>query len=128
MASLTLENFLYVNDFEISQYKILGCLKNYREEFNNNNISNLTELSTLVSTLIRVEKKRSKIIDLFPVPVKKVDAEKRQLVFDNFVLYDEDVERIFDLIKWAIPVIHETIDEALCLTKVFKKESVGVLA
>lgn len=128
MKNLTIENFLFINDFEISQYKILGALKSYREDFSRNDISNLRELSNLVSTLIRVEKKRSKILDLFPIPIQKVDSDKRQLVFDNFVLYDDDVEMIFDLIKWAIPMIHETIDEALCLTKVFKKESVGVLA
>ncbi|MGE5401561.1 MAG: hypothetical protein ACM3S2_14260 [Ignavibacteriales bacterium] len=128
MTHLTIDTFLYVNDFELGQYKVLGALKLYKEEFNKNQVFPvLSELTTLVNTLIRVEKKRSKIIDLFPIPVEQVDAENKRLVFENFVLYNEDIERIFDLIKWAIPVIHDTIDEGLCITKSFKKEQVAEL-
>ncbi|MGE5353457.1 MAG: hypothetical protein ACM3P0_15340 [Acidobacteriota bacterium] len=123
MTYLTIDTFLYADDFELGQYKVLGALKKYNEEFQNKNTHPyLAELTSLVNTLIRVEKKRSKIIDLFPIPVEKVDAEKKQLVFENFILYNEDIERIFDLIKWAIPAIHDTIDEGLCVSRSFTKE------
>lgn len=128
MKKLCINDFLFISDFEMSQYKILGALKDYRMEFHNNKVlSLLSELTELVSLLIRVEKKRSQIVNLFPLKLEKIDAQNRQVVFEDFVLYDEDIERIFSLIKWAIPEIHDTIDQGLCLTKIFIKENPTVL-
>lgn len=127
-STLTIEDFLFIEDLEMAQYAVLNRLKNYKDRFLKNDLSGLSELSSLAAVLIRVEKKRSKILDLFPLPVKKVDAENRQLVFDGYVLYDEDVERMFELIKWAIPVLHETIDEALCVNMGFTKDNIDIYA
>ncbi|MEI7812910.1 MAG: hypothetical protein WCJ01_10875 [Ignavibacteria bacterium] len=128
MTHLSTNDFLFIADVELNQYKILGALKHYKEEFNKKDFTKLSQLSSLASSLIRVEKKRGKLLDLFPVPVKRIDNEGKKLIFDGFVLYNEDIERTFELIKWAIPVIHDTIDEGICLTQNFKNETFSVLA
>jgi hypothetical protein len=110
---------------ELSQYKILGSLKSYKNEFENNIfLPGLLDLADLITTLKQILKKKTRLIDIFPIPVKRVDIEKRRLVFDNFELDNDGVESIFHLIKWSIPKINETICEGMKIRKLsFMEES-----
>lgn len=115
---LTIDNFLFINDLEISQYKILGHLKKYRNEFENNLfLPGLLELAELSTTLKQIVKKRTRLIDVFPVPVRKVDIENKRLIFENFEINNDGVEEIFNLIKWSIPKINEAICEGMKIRK-----------
>jgi hypothetical protein len=118
MSKLTIDNFLFINDLELSQYKILSSLKNYRIEFEDNKfLPGLLDLAELITTLKEILKKRTRLIDIFPIPVKRVDIEKRRLIFDNFELDNDGVDSIFQLIKWSIPKINDTICEGMKIRK-----------
>lgn len=118
MCKLTIDNFLFISDLELSQYKILGSLQKYRTDFESNIfLPGLLELAELTTTLKQILKKRTRLIDVFPIPVKKVDIDKRCLVFDNFEINNENVETIFSLIKWAIPKITEVIYDGMKIRK-----------
>lgn len=124
MRYLSIENFLCITDFELSQYQILAGLKRYKEQFMSSNVfPALKELAELSSTLKQIKRKNSRLIENFPIPVKNIDTEKRQVEFDSFTLYDEDIARILDLIKWAIPVVDAAIDDALSIKKVIIEET-----
>lgn len=125
MKLLSIDNFLYISDFELSQYQILAGLEKYKTEFQSSRIfPALKELAQLSSALKQIKRKNSKLLQNFSIPVKKVDVEARRLEFDTFTLYEEDVNRILDLIKWAIPVIDSVIDQALSVRKVSTPETI----
>lgn len=118
MCKLSIDNFLFINDFELSQYKILGSLQRYKTDFESNIfLPGLLELAELTTTLKQILKKRTRLIDVFPIPVKKVDIDKKCLIFDNFEIDNESVEDIFNLIKWAIPKITEVVYEGMKIRK-----------
>ncbi len=118
MSRLTIENFIYINDFEISQYKILNALKLYKQDFQNNVfLPGLLELSEISTSLRKISKKRTRLIDVFSDPIKKVDIQNRRLIFENYILNDEDIEQIFSLIKWALPIINDTVCDGMNIKK-----------
>ena len=118
MCKLSIENFIYINDFEISQYQILNALKSYKNDFENKNfLPGLIELSEISTSLKKISKKRTRLIDVFTDPIKKVDVEKRRLVFENYILNDDDIEEIFALIKWAIPHINDILSSGMSIKK-----------
>lgn len=114
MTKLTIDSFLFSTDLELSQYRILSCLNNYRRDFQTHNIfPGLIELTELSRTLNKIIKKRSLLLNYFSIPVLKVDEDKRVVFFENFYMNNDDIERIFDLMKWAFPEINKVIEDGL---------------
>lgn len=127
MNRLSIEDFIFISDYELSQYKILNALTQYKEDFRNNRIfPGLSELAEIMTKLKQIDKKKAKLVDMFPIPIRKIDADKRRLIFDNFWLNNHNIEDIFDLVKWAIPVIGEVMDEGLNSRKLDSVEGMEI--
>ncbi len=113
MKTLTLNTFTSCpDDIEISQYKILSSLKEYRREFNKNKLyPTLTELIYLYSTLEELLANKSCFELLLPNGISRKNSNK-----NNFVeIIDQSTEQkdnVYDLIEWALPIIQSLIDEA----------------
>jgi|GEM_PF-3178100 len=129
MKRITIDNFLYISDFEMSQYMLLGKLQSYKADFNQNKIfPAVNELNDLLSILRQVTKKKSLLIDMFPCPVKKVDVDKKRLIFENHEMNNDQVEQVFEFIKWSIPQIEEVLEEGLCVKKITESEEIGSIS
>lgn len=129
MKSITLDSFLYISDFELSQYLLLGKLQSYKKEINSNNVlPAVNELNDLLSILKKVTKKKSLLIDMFPYPVKKVDVDKKLLIFENHEMNNNQVEEVFDFIKWSIPQIEEVLEEAQCSQNSTESEEIDSIS
>ncbi len=113
MKTLTLNTFTSCpDDIEISQYKILSNLKEYRREFNKNKLyPTLTELIYLYSTLEELLANKSCFELLLPNGISRRNSNKC-----NFVeIIDQSTEQkdnVYELIEWALPIIQNLIDEA----------------
>lgn len=134
MNSLNLETFLAVGDtdFEKNQYIVLAGIKEYRNELNKKKLyPALTDLISLVSLLNDVKKGRNDLQSSFPRQIKKYDVKNKRIVFKTTETLDRNVEYLFDLIDWALPLIKSLIEEAVILYEFVEKnlrvESVGVL-
>lgn len=129
MKRITLDNFLYISDFEMSQYSLLAKLQSYKTEFNRNKVfPAVNELNDLLSILKKVTKKKSLLLDMFPCPVKKVDVDKKRLIFENHEMNNDQVEQVFDFIKWSIPQIEEVLEEGLCVKKLTESEEIDSIS
>lgn len=129
MKRITLDNFLYISDFELSQYSLLGKLQSYKAEFNNTQVFNaINELNDLLAILKKVVKKKSLLIDMFPYPVKKVDVDKKRLIFENHEMNNNQVEEVFDFMKWAIPQIEDVLEEGLCVKNISESEEIDSIS
>ena len=113
MKALTLNTFTSsVDDIELSQYKILSSLKDYQAEFNKNKLfPALSELTYLYSTLEELLVHKSCFDLLLPSGISSRNRNK-----NNFIeIVDQSTEQgdyVYDLIKWALPIIQNLIDEA----------------
>lgn len=129
MKKITLDNFLHISDYELSQYILLGKLQSYKKEIDGNNVlPAVSELNDLLSILKKVTKKKSLLIDMFPYPVKKVDVDKKRLVFENHEMNNNQVEEVFDFIKWSIPQIEEVLETAICAQKSIESEEIDSIS
>ena len=113
MKNLTLNTFTSsVDDIEISQYKILSYLKDYRTEFNKNKLfPALNELKYLYSTLEELLAHKASFDLLLPNGISSKNKSKNNIV----EIIDQSTEQrdyVYDLIEWSLPVIQSLIDEA----------------
>jgi hypothetical protein len=133
MGTLKIENFFSSdNDLEINQYKVMGGLKEYRNEFNKKKIyPALSELITLAFTLEEILKNKKKMKNGFPKQIAGYDIENKKIIFEGMENIPAKVEMLFDLIEWALPVIKSTIEEAIILYDFVEKnievDNVGLL-
>ena len=116
MKCLTIESFIAKEtDIELSQYKILSGLKEYRTVFNKNQLyPALSELVYLSSQLEEILERKGSLG--LPLPKGIKNSHKEKNVFIEVIDQAKDhKEYFFDLIEWAIPVIKSLIDEAYLL-------------
>lgn len=114
----------------MSQYSLMAKLQSYRLEFRKNRVfPAVNELTDLLSILKNVTKKKSLLIDMFPCPVKKVDVDNKRLIFENHEMNNDEVEEVFEFIKWSIPQIEDVLEEGLCVKKMSEEsEEIGSIS
>lgn len=113
LGHLTLNLFTSIEDFELSQYKILAALKKYSVWFDDKKLypalSELISWSHLLSNIVAentILKKR------FPRKLVGFDSQKEEPIYEE---YEEkeysqtEIEVIFNLINWFLPKITKTI-------------------
>jgi hypothetical protein len=113
MQRLTLESFLTAQaDNETSQFQILARLKTYYDEFRHSRLyPALAELIDLVRTLENILQEQSGLEQRLPQALKMIDWQNKRLVFEPLAFQPADVERVLELIRWALPHLHAAIEE-----------------
>lgn len=113
MKKLSLESFLSGgNDHELNQYRVLDALQFYRDEFSRNRLypglTDLIELSTILESLIAHREDFRRIL---PQQLKRIDFERKHLVYEPIKPLEGDIEHVVDLMVWALPVMKGVIEE-----------------
>ena len=113
MSTLQLELFFEAGrDFEQSQYRILGALKQLRGEFAHNKVyPTLADLIEFHTTLKQVSASGRGIRDHLPRRIQRIDVDNKRIIYEPIEINAVDMEAIAELIDWALPHIQRTIDE-----------------
>ena len=119
-------------DMEISQYKILGGIKEYQSQFNKKKIyPGLAELIDLHAALEKIFENKSKLDGFFPKEIVDYDLKNKKIVFELVEKSASDVNLSFELMSWALPVLRNEIEEAAVIydfvEENLKIASVGVV-
>jgi len=112
---LNVESFIMAGrDLEMNQYRILNSLKSYLNEFSHNKLyPALSELIDLTMILENLLKERENLQQKLPKRLKTVDLRNKKLVYEPVKLADSDIEKMAELIAWAIPHIKKAISEGM---------------
>jgi hypothetical protein len=132
MNRLTLDSFLYVTDFELSQYRILDCLKKYNSDFHQSKLyPALSELSELNLILKEIDKHETHLNDLFIQQFYKKSTSDDGILVEPVEITDSEFENVLELIEWSKPLIKDTIAEGKVLYDFVKKnikiEQIGAI-
>lgn len=133
MAALDLEMFTSsAQDIEGSQYKILAAQKVAAKEFHQNRLyPRLGDLIELVSVLETIQANHDQYKSVLPRRLTGVDFEKKTLQFDAVPADEQAVERMFELIAWAMPSLKELTEEGVAMfdfvTQNLNIEVVGIM-
>lgn len=117
MTALDLEMFTSsAQDVEGTQYKILAATKQAAKEFHHNMLyPRLGDLIELVSVLETIQANRDQYRTVLPRRLTGVDFEKKTLQFDAIPADEQAVERMFELITWALPTLKELTEEGVAM-------------
>lgn len=133
MEALTLASFFQNSeDAEINQYNILGGIKEYQNELNRKRVyPSLSQLIELVTSLEDIVYNRNEIFDAFPKEIVRYDLENKKIILEPVDKSPQKVELVFNLIEWALPILKQTIEEAIILYEFVDKnleiDNVGIL-
>ncbi len=113
MPKLSLETFVTAGpDLEASQYRIRQAMKNYREEFTRSRLyPALAELIDLSRNLDALVQEKTNMQQQLPQQLKDVDWKNKKLIYESVQMSGSELERVVDLIRWALPLIGEIIQE-----------------
>lgn len=113
MPQLSLETFVTAGqDLEASQYRIRQALKGYREEFTRSKLyPALAELIELTRNLESLIEEKTNLQQQLPQELKNVDLKNKKLIYESVEMSGNDFEKVVELIRWALPLIAEIIQE-----------------
>ena len=120
MRSLTIDLFTSsIEDAELSEYKVLAALKNYKDLLHRNFLyPTLTELLEVLDVLNSIMNQRFYLAQPISKRITGVDIENQNLIYQT---EEEDhadeikLLKVFEFIDWAIPMIKEAINEATAI-------------
>lgn len=126
-SQLTLSLFTKVrDDLEKRQYIILGELKKISSEFQYCKVyPHLSELVEIHRTLKEVIGHLSNLRDKFPKRISKIDWVNREIEHEVVFVDGTDLQRVEELIHWALPHIEKTIHEGVAIHE-FVSEKLSV--
>lgn len=103
-------------DLEINQYKILGGIKLYRNEFRLKKIypalDDLLKLNTLLENLV---KKKNVLSGSYDEEYDSLNLSNEELNFETIGKRASDQQFFVDLVQWSLPYIKEVIEEGIVL-------------
>lgn len=113
MEKLTLNTFITAaSDSEFSQYMVLATMKNYLDLFHKNKLfppfGELVELYQNLNTLLN---KRNDFANRMPNKLAGFDFKEKKLIYEKDQLNENDMDKVFEFIDWAMPKISEGLDE-----------------
>lgn len=98
-------------DLERAQYRILSGMQSMSRDLRHNRLyPGLGELIELTSVLETIMANRDQYNNVVPRTLTGVDLDRKQLTFEAVPADDGAVERMFELVGWALP-------ELKCLTE-----------
>ncbi len=135
MKRISLETFFSAEtDLEINQYRILGGIKELNTDFDKRKIyPGLASLIALKNSLEQIREERKSLNGKFPKQITGFDMKQQKIIFtaqehsDNY----KNIDKVFELIDWALPFIQDSIEEGIVLFDFVEKniilEQVGIL-
>jgi hypothetical protein len=113
MERLSMETFVTAQrDSEIAQYAFLSGMQEYRREFSRSRLyPALSELIGLHQELSDFLRSRDEMNRRFPQQLKRIDETGTHLVFEPTDKENPHLEAIAEVIRWALPLIQEAVDE-----------------
>jgi len=126
-SKLTLNLFTKVqDDLEKRQYIILAELKKISTQFQYYKIyPHLSELVEIHKTLKEVIHHLGDLRSRFPKRISKIDWVNREIEHDVVFVDGTDLQRVEELIRWALPHIEKTIHEGVTIHE-FVSEKLSV--
>jgi hypothetical protein len=133
MEKLSIKSFTsFSGDHETDQYRILSGIKEYSGNFRKKKLypalSELIDLAALLENILNQKKGLSKS---FPKNIIGFDISNKRIILENAEMIDQNIEVLFELIEWALPVIRKTIEEGIALYEFVEKniylDEVGIL-
>ncbi|MDZ7717156.1 MAG: hypothetical protein U5J95_13185 [Balneolaceae bacterium] len=110
---LSLNLFTQVqSDMEMRQYTILSTLKKVSDDFQNNKIyPHLSQLIEIHQTLTDISNRLKDLRNKFPKRIKKIDFVNQEIEHEVVFVDGSDLQKVEDLIEWALPYIKAKIEE-----------------
>lgn len=133
MTGLRLDHFIHAaEDFEGAQYRILSELKQARQAFSRNIIyPHLGALINLYGTLHTIVQQFEDIREALPGSIAGLDPHSQQIVYEKPSLGPNQMGKVEDLIRWAMPFLQAAIDEGRMVFEFVEEnlhlEEVGIL-
>jgi len=135
MERISLDSFLSSEtDWEMNHYKILGGIKELSMDLDRKKIyPALAQLIELKNSLDQIKAARNDLNGKFPKEIKSFNVKEQKIILKTPAQFNnpKNVEAVFELIDWALPVIQDKIDEGIILFEFVEKnvslEQVGIL-
>ncbi|HEX3074450.1 MAG TPA: hypothetical protein VHP30_12635 [Ignavibacteriales bacterium] len=130
MGALTLQTFLAAaDDWESSEYRVLGSLQAYNTELHRNKLfPAYSELTDLVQMLESIIGHKANFENYFPQKYKGLSLEMKKAANEAV---KSEAEKVFEFIKWALPKLKETVEEGKAILEFVEKnvlvEEVGMV-
>lgn len=103
-------------DLERAQYRILSGMQSMSREFRHNRLyPGLGDLIELTSVLETILANRNQYNNVVPRTLTGVDLDKKQLTFDAVPADGSAVERMFELVGWALPEMKSLTEEGVAM-------------
>ncbi|MCX7797023.1 MAG: hypothetical protein N2249_00180 [Melioribacter sp.] len=119
MRNIMMQIFISsAEDSELSEYKLLATLKNFREQLHKNKLypafGELIELNNELNILLT---ERNNYKSMISKKIVGIDIENQSLIYEYNTeeLNEDKISKIFDFIEWALPKIKEVIDEGTAI-------------
>jgi len=135
MERISIESFFTSEtDLEMNQYRILGGLQEICSDFHKKKIyPSLASLIELKLCIEKIKDEKNNLNQKFTKQVKGFDVKQQKVIYESSgtIGYNENIEEIFALFDWALPLLGDAIDEGVVLFDFVEKnialEQVGVL-
>ncbi|RJP72975.1 MAG: hypothetical protein C4539_02545 [Ignavibacteriales bacterium] len=133
MKKLTIDSFISAaDDFEKSQYKLLGALKDYSSLLHKNKVypalSDLIELEEILGGIV---KERDQMEKVFPTLVNNKILINNSTGSEEINVTPGNIDQVFEFINWAYPKIQEAVNEGKALYSFVKEnlliEEIGIV-
>ncbi len=127
MGKLTLEMFTSgLGDVESRQYEVLQGLKELYDRFSHNKLyPDLSDIIQLENTLEALLYSHDELQKHLPRSVTDLDLEQGLVIIDTLGVPFPELERIFDSIAWAIPLLRKAIVEGTIIYN-FVEENISI--
>lgn len=104
------------SDIETCQYNILAGMRDVANDFHHNKLyPNLGELVELTSVLETILANSEQYRSMLPRKLTGVDFEKKTLTFDAVPGDAQAVEKMFELVSWALPSLKTLTEEGVAM-------------
>jgi hypothetical protein len=117
MAALDLSLFTQADgDLEASQYRVLAGLADTANDFYHNRLyprlADVVELTTVLESIVEHSEKFESSA---PRALKGVDIEEKRLIFETVPADKQALEKMFELINWALPQLKRVSEEGVAM-------------
>ncbi len=114
MDRLNINTFIRAaGDLELSQYQTLGSLQSYTKNLHSNKLyPALDDLQDVVHELEAILEQRSQINFCCSSELMELKSENELPVFETSAEYEDEICKMFEFIRWALPQLKECLKEA----------------
>jgi hypothetical protein len=133
MSRMSIQDFVSASsDPELTQYRILQAVQEYYRDFSHNRLyPALADLIHLYESLVDFRQRRDDLHNKLPQTLVDVDPLTNTLRYERPDTELPDLERIFTLIEWALPILKKAIEEGTSIYRFVEErlrfEQVGIL-